>query len=82
MKDKTIDTLATILTSLFILSVVFGAAFGLYKLKTYMDQYLPVGGYSITIIDGCEYIETQGPYKTKSLAHKGNCKNKIHQTLK
>ena len=41
----------------------------------------PTLAYTIKIIDGCEYIETQrGGYSSGvySLTHKGNCKNVIH----
>lgn len=40
-------------------------------------------GYSIVMIDGCEYIKIENSYKEArsysiSLTHKGNCKNNIH----
>lgn len=40
------------------------------------------GGYSIRVIDGCEYIECDyGIFDNRvfSLTHKGNCSNPIHQ---
>lgn len=30
-------------------------------------------------IDGCEYIETTNMNATRTLTHKGNCKNLIHK---
>jgi hypothetical protein len=29
----------------------------------------------IRVIDGCEYIVSNGPNMSKTLTHKGNCKN-------
>jgi hypothetical protein len=39
-------------------------------------------GYSVKIIDSCEYIEVSGMLGSSSgyysITHKGNCKNPIH----
>lgn len=41
-------------------------------------------GYTILVIDGCEYIEVESGVRlasnySYSLTHKGNCKNKEHE---
>lgn len=42
-------------------------------------------GYSIVMIDSCEYIEVYYLPGTNSgyysLTHKGDCKNKLHETI-
>jgi len=67
------------------LIVLFSIAFMTASCGKKVDKSLPrekKSGYSIVIIEQCEYIEVESMTGTTvgyySITHKGNCKNPIH----